>query len=237
MENRGDAFVDDFYLATASSDISNPMESVITNLKILGQTWERGLFSTGGALNLQKSFWVMMAWRWKNGTAILLPPSLHNQTLELTSGYDTQTPVQIPQMSPYDAYRTLGAYISPSGGIGKAYEVLRAHSLDYATKIQASSLNKEAALWSYLLYYLPKVTFPLMVMSFLEIQCSQIQSPALRALLPKVHLNRNTSRSIIHGPLIYGGLNLPHLFTIQGILQIKFLIGHIRVQDKTGKLI
>jgi len=78
MENRGDAFVDDSYLATASSDISNPMESVITNLRILGQTWERGLFSTGGALNLQKSFWVMMAWMWKNGTAILLPPSLHN---------------------------------------------------------------------------------------------------------------------------------------------------------------
>jgi hypothetical protein len=68
-------------------------------------------------------------------------------------------------------------------------------------------------------------------------QCSQIQSPALRALLPKLHLNRNISRNIIHGPLVYGGLNLPHLYTLQGIGQLKFLLGHLQAQDKTSKLI
>jgi hypothetical protein len=193
MINRGDAFVDDSYLVAASSDPLSPTRSAVTNLTTLSQTWERGLFSTGGAINLQKSFWFLIAWKWKNGSALLLPPSLHKHTLELSEGYNIHNKIKVPQLSPYDSYRTLGAYISPSGGNNKAFEVLRAHSLDFAAKIQDSSLSKEAALSSFLLYLRPKITFPIMATTLSKVQCNQIQSPALRAILPKLHLNRNTA--------------------------------------------
>jgi hypothetical protein len=237
LENKGDAFVDDSYLMAASSDPNNPSQSAVNNLKQLSQTWERGLFSTGGAINLQKSFWVLMSWKWKNGSALLLPPSLHNHSLTLTAGYDVNSEILVPQISPYAAYRTLGAYISPSGGMHKAFEILRNYSIEYATRLQVSRLWKEAALWSYLLYLLPKLTFPLLAMSLSETQCHQIQSPALSALLPKLHLNRHTARSIIHGPMLYGGMSLPSFYTLQGLHQLKFLLGHLRAQDKTSKLI
>jgi hypothetical protein len=178
LENRGDAFVDDSYLMAAASDPINPAQSAVHNLQQLSQTWERGLFMTGGAINLQKSFWVLMDWKWRNGTALLLPPSLHKHSLKLTTGYDVEKPISVPQMS-YESYRTLGAYLSPSGGMHKAFEFLQHHSIDYATKLQASNLWKEAVLWSYLLYLLPKFTFPLMAMSLSKTQCNQIQSPAL----------------------------------------------------------
>jgi RecG-like helicase len=32
-------------------------------------------------------------------------------------------------------------------------------------------------------------------------------------------------------------MNLPSLYTLQGLNQIKFLIGHLRARDKTSKLI
>jgi len=76
-----------------------------------------------------------------------------------------------------------------------------------------------------------------MAMTFSEVQCNQIQSPALNALLLKLHINGNTAHSIIHGPILYGGMSLPHLHTTQGLDQLKFLLGHIRAQDKTCKLI
>ncbi len=98
-------------------------------------------------------------------------------------------------------------------------------------------MSKETTLWSYLLYLLPKLTFSLMATMLTEDQCNKIQSPTLMAALPKLRFNRHTERSIIHGPLLHGGLNLPHLYTIQGISQLKFLIGHLRAQDKTFKLI
>ena len=168
-----------------------------------------------------------MSWCWKKGVALLLPPSLHDHSLTLTEGYNFHSPIRVPQISPYASYCTLSAYLSPSGGTLKAFEIFHNHSLDYATRIQSSSMNKEAAMWPYLLYLLPKLLFPLMAMTFSETQCTQIQSPAQRALLPKLHLNRNTARSIIHGPALNGGMNLPHLYTSQGLNQLKFLLGHL----------
>jgi hypothetical protein len=69
----------------------------------------------------------------------------------------------------------------------KAFEVLCEHSILYSMQIQALHLKKDAALWSFLLYLLPELTFPLMAMTFTESQCEQILSPALRAVLPKLH--------------------------------------------------
>jgi hypothetical protein len=155
LHNQGDAVVDDSYLVACSSDASSPAQSAIANLTSLGQTWERGLFTTGGAINLQKSFWILMAWHWHKGSALLLPPSLHNHSVDLTAGCNTDSLVAVPQLSPYDSYRALGAYLPPSGGMVKAFEVLRDHSLDYSTRIQSSSISAEAALWSYMLYLLP----------------------------------------------------------------------------------
>jgi len=179
-----DAFVDDSYLVTFAAT----PQSTVEQLQCLSQTWERGLFSTGGAINLQKSFWVLMSWSWHQGKALLLHPSLHNNKLNLTAGYDTDKYIEVPQNSPYDSYRTLGAYISPSGGMQKAFEVRREQSLAYTTRIQsfaihkeaALAIHKEAALLSYFLYFLPKLPLCLMAMTFTEAQCNQIQSPALK---------------------------------------------------------
>jgi hypothetical protein len=62
-------------------------------------------------------------------------------------------------------------------------------------------------------------------------------SIVLQALLPKLHINRNTVRAIIHGPEGYGGIGLPHLYTYQCFQKITSFLGHMRLQDKTGKLL
>jgi hypothetical protein len=62
-------------------------------------------------------------------------------------------------------------------------------------------------------------------------------SIVLQALLPKLHINRNTVRAIIHGPEDYGGIRLPHLYTYQCFQKITLFLGHMRLQDKTGKLL
>jgi len=60
--------------------------------------------------------------------------------LLLTAGYET-TPVPVPRISPYDGFRMLGAYISPSGSNALAKMKLRSISLEYATAITGSGLN------------------------------------------------------------------------------------------------
>jgi hypothetical protein len=98
LSNPGEAFVDDSFLGCTSTHSEDPTdsfqksqdlhkESAVSNLHILVQRWEWLLFTTGGALNLHKSCWTLMAWKWTSGEAnITTSPS--PSPLMFTAGYD-----------------------------------------------------------------------------------------------------------------------------------------------------
>lgn len=90
---------------------------------------------------------------------------------------------------------------------------------------------------SYLQYFIPRIGFPLPVLTLSEQQCKETQSPALRAVLSKLHLNQHTTCSIVHGPEKIGGLNIPTIYFLQCNGQLQLLIGHLRAKDKTANLI
>jgi hypothetical protein len=248
LSSQGEAFVDDSFLGVTSPYLdSNDLSFVenqtchknetIQNLNTLSKKWEWLLFTTGGAINLKKSHWILMSWKWSNGTASLEAPVATSPQLLLTAGYDVENPVPVPQLSPYDSYKTLGVILSPSGSNTQSYRTLHAKGTEYASHITGSSLSREEAWCSYILHFLPAVNFSLPVSNFTETQCEKIQSPAVMAVLPKLHFNRHTARSIVFGPVVMGGIGLPHTYANQSISQLQLFIGHIRSADKTDKYI
>ncbi len=46
-----------------------------------------------------------------------------------------------------------------------------------------------------------------------------------------------TSRAIVFGPARYAGLDLPALYSNESIGQLRLLLGHLRLRDKTAKII
>ncbi len=210
--------------------------SAVSNLAILSQEWEKLLFSTGGGINLTKSFWFLMSWTWKDGIATLTESKNSPCSLRLTAGYERE-PTEIPRIEPMNTYWTLGAYISPSGSTTETVIQLRKISMNYSSSITGSHLSRQDALYSFLLYFQPKVGFSLPVLSLSEEDCDFIQSPAINAALPKLHINRKTSRAIIFGPQDLGGLGLPHLYPHYGVKKLNLFLGHLRLGDKTVKLI
>jgi hypothetical protein len=62
------------------------------------------------------------------------------------------------------------------------------------------------------------------------------QRPVVNAILPKMGIDRNTSRSVVFGTSKYGGLALDHLTTDQGLGQFQYLIGILRTKYTTGDL-
>jgi hypothetical protein len=88
----GDGFVDDvalvfnFGLANMLKTHYTP-EAIATGMQTEAQVWERLLWTTGGALNLAKCFYYVIAWNFhKNGTPILLTPSvMPNTSISLTN--------------------------------------------------------------------------------------------------------------------------------------------------------
>lgn len=107
LSNPGEAFVDDSFPWCTSSHTYNQDLSfsdnqkyhiylAMSNLTYLVQRWERLLFTTGGALNLQKSYWHLMAWQWNSGSARLATPTTTSQQLLLTSGQQLSNLVPPP---------------------------------------------------------------------------------------------------------------------------------------------
>jgi hypothetical protein len=110
-------------------------------------------------------------------------------------------------------------------------------ALDYATAITGFNLNRQAALTSYVQYLLPKICYQPPLLSFNKNQCDKLMTPILQSLLPKLHINRNTARSIVYAHIELGGLSLPILYTVQGLDKVQLFLGHIRLGDRTGKLL
>jgi len=156
-------------------------------------------------------------------------------TIQLTAGKRLDNPSTITRMEPTESYRTLGVHISPSGSNKGAIVVLTEIALQYAQSITGSHLNREDTLTSYVQHLLPKLRFQLPALSLTSADGDKLMTPILKAALPKMHINRNTARSIVHGPVVLGGMALPHLSTIQGVDKLHLLLGDLRLEDETGK--
>ena len=243
----GDAFVDDtkFGVTTeqppGQSDLSDESiqaqaQQVLRDLTRISQHYEKLLFGSGGALNIRKCHWVLIAWKWSQGKARMMTTVECPGSLYLTSGF-SETPEEVPRLEPNTAYRTLGAYITVTGSMKHAITLYRKKSVEYAGYLGPSNLSRCEAYFSFVLYFYPKLSYALPISSYTQRECTFIQAPAMAALLPKIGLNRHTSKNIIHGPIQYGGLQLNDLYTDQGIGQLRLLIGHLRRGGETSRLL
>jgi hypothetical protein len=172
-----------------------------------------------------------------NGRAVLHTIDLTPETLDMTSEGDVTTKITIPRIEPTSSFRTLGVHLSPSGSNSGALKVLRNIVLDYCTNIKGSHLTRQEALTSYIQYLLPKLRFQPAVLSLSQQDCDKLTSTIFSALLPRLHINRHTARSIIFGPEKYGSLALPIFFITQGVDKLHLFLGHLRLQDRMGHLI
>ena len=246
-ERYGNAFVDDTkfgvtadlqdgYVEPTKDNIQDQVRQVIRDLTRLSQHYEKLLFTTGGALNIKKCHWIMMAWQWVEGRAYLMSSAECPGKLFLTSGA-SQELEEVPRLEPGTSYRTLGVHISVTGSMKHAITLYRRKSEEYAGLLRTSNLNRCETYFSYILYIYPKLLYAAPVSTYTLKQCLFIQAPSMASALPKMGLNHNTSKAILHGSYHYGGLQLPHLHLDQGIGQLRLLLGHMRRGDETSKLL
>lgn len=243
----GDAFVDDTkfgvtteqppgQLVPSEAQTQAQAKQVLAELTRIPQHYEKLLFSSGGALNIKKCHWIMIAWKWNHGKATMMTSSDCPGQLFLTSG-TSETPEEVPRLEPNTAYRTQGAHITVTGSMKKSVALNRQKSVEYAGLLGLSNLSRCEAYFSYILYFYPKISYALPISTFTQRECTFIQAPAKSALLPKIGINRNTSKNIIHGPHQFGGLQLQDIYTDQGIGQLRLLIGHLRRGGETSHLL
>jgi hypothetical protein len=219
VEITGVSFVDDSSLSVTSDFVPDTtkaeaenfrteIDHLVTKLTALSQHWERLLFTTGGAINFQKSHWYLMMWLWKNGIPSLAPPFLFSPTLLLTTGTNPLA-VPVTQISPYTGFQMLGVYATPSGNFQQQLKILRGYAETFKSQIMPSSLSPSEAYCCMMQYIRPQITYPFPCVSLTQAQCRYIQAPVLEAILPKLHLNRHTPHAILFNGPRFDGIGLP----------------------------
>ncbi len=199
------------------------------------QTWERLLHSTGGALELSKCFFYVMAWKFKkDGTPMLLTPDeMPNISIHLTTG-TSNTLHPIAHKSTYDAHKTLGLKPNPSVDTAACFTTQLAKGNCISEGVRLSPMERNEALMGYRHIWLPSIGYPLACWSLCENDLYQIEKNSVNAFLTKMRYCPTTARAIIFGSKIIRGLGLTRLRAAKGVNQISLFLQHIRLYDSIG---
>ena len=212
-------------------------QQIIVQLEHNAQLWAELLGATGGALELSKCSYHVMAWQFTmTGAPTLVTDSSRFKGVSVkdpVSGKDQE----LDYLSPYAAHKTLGHYKDPAGTQREQYRQLKLKSDKSVEFLYQCALIPEEAWTFYYACYLPSIGYPLANSYFTEAQLTNIQRKAMSIIIAKCGYNRNTKRAIIYGPLEYGGANFRRLYDQQGIGQIQLFILHWRQKTTAGKLL
>jgi len=229
----GFAFVDDTDLCVTHP--SNQAEAVAKHMQGSVLNWEGLLRATGGALVPDKCFWYLLDFeekngRWKYRTNVQLPGTLY---IHDASGIRHN----IPRLEANDARRTLGVRITPDGNMDMELNYLQSVARDWQAKMAKSKLSQNDAMFSLRQVIYRKLSYPLLTTTFSAIQCQTIMSPILGRGLPAAGVVRSFPQVLAHGPLTYGGLDLPNLHTEQTIAHILQVLSSTTSEDTTAFLL
>jgi len=241
-----DAFVDDVNSGLTKDGLEDFIEHTDKFLKkhdnMLHQTqanmqlYSQLLFTTGGRLALHKCAIYLIVTEWKNGIRSLKNTADAHPPVMIQQGFDQELQ-KVNLENPSSSRRMLGVYISPSGDSSEQYRILRSKAETWKARMNSHYLNSHEMWMAYKQGIMKSLEYPVGCSYLQEYQCEQIQSPALSVTLQKNGLVSTMARDIVFGPHRYGGLNLTSLYSTMGIQQIEMTIGHLRKNDKTGKII
>ena len=223
-----------------------PLALLLQQAEDATQSWERLLFASGGALEMSKCFAYVVYWDLSDGMhRMFLPDEVPGGDTEsgrttgpirLTYGDRSNARHKLEIVSPWIGRRTLGVRIAPAGTWKEEFKYRRDQSRELALKIAGSALPRETARIGYYMMVRPKLEYPLAVTQFTQLECDQITSPVIRACLSKMGYNCNSPKEVVYGPRELFGFGMHDYYIEQGIKQLTALVGHIRQDSETGRL-
>jgi len=238
-ERHGEAFVDDTTLWLTALAIFSSIQSLTSAMQDKAQVWERLLWTCGGALNLKKCYWYAISWKWdKHGKATMCSiDDTLDLKIRLSQGADHTTTTKIERVDVSIGRRTLGMRLAPLGTDNDEFEHRKSLGQKMRKRMMRAPLNRESTRIGFFSIAQQQIGHTLPVTCFSQDQCSKIQSTYLPTFLSKMGINKNSATEMRSGPLLYGGMAIPEIWTSQGSGGNKMLTSHLRKDDIVGQTI
>jgi hypothetical protein len=216
----GYAFVDDTDLVASKPNISSAEVNVLIQNSLTA--WEGGIRPTGGAIVPEKSHWYLVEFGWRDGVPYYQPVQNSPGKLEVKDAGGHKH--HLRQLEPWEAVQTLGVRLAPDGNMTTQYEYMFEQASLWADKLRGGFLPRHLTWTAWRTTILKTLEYPLPVTTLTRIQCNKITSVLAAAALPRCGVMRSFPRALLHGPVTYGGLNIPDLYVEQGVQHITRLI-------------
>jgi hypothetical protein len=220
------SYVDDNTLVK-QFDSDEPIEAIISKLSCCLSRWHKILQITGGNLALEKCTFSLLYWKWSKGL-----PSLY--TKDTKPGNLLVEGTTIMRLDAHESSRVLGIRMAMDGSFHDELQFRISQSKKLAQLLYNSPLSRLDSFMVYQTRFLPALQYPLPITTFTSKEIDMIQKPFIFSLLPKIGINRHAPRSIIYGPMAYGGLGITSLEVYQVTKHIELFQGHLRRCDEVA---
>ena len=238
VEKIQDLYVDDLAGGTnqpAEGGVKNISESIMQQSSTNLQEHVNLVNVTGGDIALEKCWFYLVTWIFKNGEAYAVGKECQNVSLQVKDPNSNEM-IEITQMDVDVAHKTLGCYVNPLGIEDAAYKQIYNFAKEWKQANASANLRDYEILQSYKANLLPKIMYRLSTYSFTFHQCEQIMKLIRPTLLHAMHLQEHFPKVVMEAGDQYMGLNIKHIYDLMGSEKMKFLLMHVRRDDTTGKL-
>jgi hypothetical protein len=235
------SFIDDNKMLLSFKS-NEKYEKMIDKCQESLQIWETLLNVTGGAVELTKCSITILQYdgttnyNWYNkrpGVPCLKLNNSNNKKCVITR--EGEQGVVIRQQDIHVGVRLLGIKAAANGTYAHEYVTRLDKSREIAGRLTVSPLDISMSWQAYYCRWKPAITYCLPITTFTAKECQRIQSPFFNALLPKIGVNRNMPRDLLHGPPQVAGLGIINLEAEQLALHVAGLVAQIRKKDRVGQ--
>lgn len=227
-------FVDDS--AQLCNTFKEPNTTILEQTTSNLQLYSDLVYTTGGKLAHDKCKFYYVNFFFDENDNAKMCSKQDLPTALLVVDAESNEAVSIKHLDVSDPHKTLGYYLSPAGCQEALYDVLYHFASKWASSVHGSHLTPNEINLSYHTVLLPQLTYRLAASSLSYIQCDNIMKIIYPRLLNTHGLPRSFPRHIASAPYTCVGLNIIHLYDLQGRENIKFLTLHTKRMDTTGKL-
>lgn len=147
-----------------------------------------------------------------------------------------EIPTLISSKETHEAHKTLGVWKTTDGNVSEQIKVITHISNNLANIVATSGLYPYQADIAVRMIYTPAMTYCLPAVSIPEKALNKIQNKALESFIAAMGHNKSFPRAIALGPIEYGGMGIPHLYTEMSVSKLEYMIMHLRINSDIGKL-
>jgi hypothetical protein len=148
----------------------------------------------------------------------------------------TGTVSGVKRKSPEEGHRRLGFQISGDGKCNAQKKAMKEKAILYGEAIRSSTMWRGESSMAYNAFYMTSLGYGTPATTLSMKDCEEIQRPVVNAILPKMGIAWTAPRAVVFGKAQYGGLGLTQFAALQGHTRLQYLLGHVRCDDATGRL-